>query len=59
MSEWRHVNTIPAPAVVLRFVDIPVGVFGWTAVCPEEIPFLVHVIKPNPQVGLLLQKQSG
>lgn len=56
MSEWRHVNTIPAQAVVLRFVDIPVGVFGWTVVCPEEFPFLVHVIKPNPQVGLLLQK---
>lgn len=58
LSTGRHVDAILVPAVARWFIDIPVGVFTRTIICPKEAAFHMLVIKANPEIVVLSQKHS-
>lgn len=58
LSTGRHVDAILVPAVARWLIDIPVGVFTRTIICPKETAFHMLVIKANPEIVVLSQQHS-
>ena len=56
ISKRCHVHTITGISPVLRFICVPVGVFNWAVVRPEERALHVYVVKTDPEVRLLLEQ---